>query len=153
MNKSIKQKLADLFNEQRFGVIATQGKTEPYTNLVTFLTSEDFKKIYFPTSKKSKKYENLSENSRMSILIDDRGNNPQDIKKAMAVTAVGISKENKDIKIVNAFLLKHPYLKKFVNSPNSVIIEIGIEKYIIVDRFENINTIDFLKKNDSKRKN
>jgi len=84
MEKSIKEKLSCLFKEQRFAVIATQDKLEPYTNLVTFLVREDFKKIYFPTSKNTKKYENLTSNSKISILFDNRVNKPRDIKNAIA---------------------------------------------------------------------
>jgi len=32
----LKQKIKKLLEEQRFAIIATQGKTEPYTNLVSF---------------------------------------------------------------------------------------------------------------------
>jgi len=143
MLKNTEQKLKKLFNEQRFAVIATQEKNEPYTNLVSFITEKDLKKIYFPTSKNSRKFKNLSRNSKISILIDNRKNNPKDVKNAMAVTAVGITKENNSLKILRQFLKKHPYLKKFVNSSNNIIIEIIVEKYIIVDNFQNVEIVNF----------
>jgi len=142
MKESIKEKFRNLLKNQRFAVIATQDKNEPYTNLVSFLVNNDFKKIYFPTSKKTKKYENLSANSKISMLIDNRGNKPIDIKNAIVVTAIGKSKETKEKIIINEFLKKHPYLKDFINSPNCAMIEISIEKYVIVDNFENITIFD-----------
>ena len=142
MNQTLKDTLNDLFKEQRFAVIATQINDEPYTNLVTFLIDKDFKKIYFPTSKNSKKFENISKNSKISILIDNRGNTPNDINNAMAVTALGIAKEIKSQKIYSNFLKKHPYLKNFVESSDSAMIEIKIEKYIIVDNFQNVKIIN-----------
>lgn len=138
MKYSIKKNLKNILKKQKFAVIATQNKNEPYTSLVTFLAREDFKKIYFPTSKNTKKYENLSKNSKISILIDNRENKPKDIKNAIAVTAVGKSKETKDDKIVNNFLKKHPYLKDFINSKDCIMIEINVEKYIVVDNFQNV---------------
>ena len=126
MKKSIKEKISNLLKTQRFAVIATQDKNEPYTNLVTFLASKDLKKIYFPTSKNTKKYENLSTNSKISILIDNRVNKPKDIKNAIALTAAGRSKEIKNKEIVNSFLKKHPYLRDFVYSKDCSMIEILI---------------------------
>lgn len=142
MKNSIKKILNNLLNKQRFAVIATQDKNQPYTNLVTFLASKNFEKIYFPTSKNTKKYKNLSSNSEVSILIDNRVNKPKDIKKAVAITAVGKSKETKEVEIKKNFLKKHPYLKNFINSKNCAMIEIQVEKYIIVDNFQNINILN-----------
>jgi len=142
MKELLKQKLNKLFQEQRFAVIATQGKNEPYTNLVSFLVNENLEKIYFPTSKKTQKFKNLSENSRISILIDNRGNKPTDIKNAMAVTATGLTREKQDEKIIKLFLKKHPYLEDFINSSDCAMIEISIEKYFIVDNFQNVRTVN-----------
>jgi len=142
MKESNKKKLFKMLEKQRFAVIATEGKKEPYTNLVAFLASEYFRKIYFPTSKNTRKYKNLSANSRISILFDNRGNKPNDIKKAMAVTAVGRSKETKNQEIVNLFLKKHPYMKDFVKSPDCAMIEINVDRYISVDNFQNVNVFD-----------
>ena len=142
MDKTIKNKIGNLFEEQRFAVIATQGKTEPYTNLVSFLASRDFKKIYFPTSKNTRKFKNLSEHSRISILIDNRGNKPKDIKNAMTVTAVGKTSIIKNKEILSDFLEKHPYLKNFLSSTDCAMIEIDVEKYIVVDNFQDVEVID-----------
>ena len=139
----MKEKISSLFKEQRFAVIATQGENEPYTNLVTFLADEGLKKIYFPTSKNTKKYENLSANSKISILIDNRGNRPKDIENAMTVSAVGKTCETSNEEIIDVFLRKHPYLRDFVNSSDCAMIEIDVEKYIVVDNFQNVNIINF----------
>jgi len=138
MKKSISKKFKDLLIDQRFAVIATQDENEPYTNLVSFLVSKDFKKIYFPTSRKTKKYENLSANSKISILIDNRVNKPNDIIYTIVITGIGISGEIQNKEITNKFLKKHSYLKDFVSSPDCAMIEIFIEKYILVDNFENV---------------
>lgn len=141
MNELIKQKIKKLFKEQRFAVIATQGKTEPYTNLVSFLVRRDLKKIYFPTSKNTRKFKNLSKHSRLSILIDNRDNEPVDIENAMTVTAVGETSVTENAEIIHLFLQKHPYLKEFTNSNDCRMIEIDIEKYIIVENFQEVKII------------
>jgi general stress protein 26 len=143
MKNLIKKKISNLLKEQRFAVIATQDKNEPYTNLVTFLSSKNLEKIYFPTSKKSKKYENLSANSRISILIDNRINEPKDIENAIALTAIGTSRQTRDEDTIKEFLIKHPYLKDFISSKECAMIEIEIKKYILVDNFQNVNILKF----------
>mgnify|MGYP006292093049 CR=1 FL=1 len=142
MNESQKLKILKLLMGQRFAVIATQGKTEPYTNLVSFLAGKDLKNIYFPTSKNTRKFKNLSEHSRTAILIDNRGNKPMDIENAMTVTAVGETSVINDKQINYFFLKKHPYLKEFVNSSDCAMIEIGIEKYILVEHFQEVRIIE-----------
>lgn len=141
MNELVKQKIGNLFEEQRFAVIATQGKTEPYTNLVSFLANKDLKKIYFPTSKDSRKFKNLSKHSRVSILIDNRDNEPIDIENAITVTAVGETSVIKNSEIKYLYLKKHPYLKEFTNSNDCRMIEMDIEKYIVVENFQEVRII------------
>jgi len=138
------EKISNLLKNQRFAVIATQDTNGPYTNLVSFLVDNNFKKIYFPTSRKTKKYQNLSKNSRISVLIDNRVNKPLDIKDAIVITAIGKSKGNNQKEIKNEFLKKHPYLKEFIFSNDCIIIEVSIEKFIFVDNFKNVTEYNLL---------
>jgi len=59
--------------------------------------------------------------------------------------------ENKEV--INLFIKKHPYLKDFVKLSDCVMIEIEIEKYIIVDNFQNVNILNINGNNDTKGKN
>lgn len=144
MNKNPKEILAQLLKKQKFGVIATQGDSSPYTNLVSFFSSEDLKNIFFTTSRNTKKYENILKNSRISILIDNRDNSESDIKNAIVVTAIGSAFEQERHLDIHKelFLKKHPYLSDFVDSSDSALINISVDKYILVNGFENINLIE-----------
>lgn len=142
MNESIKEKIKNLLNEQRFAVIATQDHNETYTNLVSFYAENTLNKIYFPTLKNTKKFKNLSTKSRISILFDNRGNNPQDITNAITVTAIGNTKEIHNSEIISCFLKKHPYLSDFIHSSDCILIQIDVEKFIFVDHFQNVNVIE-----------
>ena len=148
------EKLENLLQSQRFAVIATQEESIPYTNLVAFIHSKDLKQIIFATSKNTKKYNNIIKNPKISMLIDNRGNKPDDIKKTVAVTAVGIADELKhDFDFYkNFYLKKHPYLKDFINSPDTVLINFKVEKFLLVDNFQNVKVIQIYN-HDRKRKN
>lgn len=144
MKKEIKLKIIkDLLNNQRFGVIATQDKNEPYTNLVAFIHSDNLKQIILATPKNTKKYDNIIQNSRMSMLIDNRGNKPNDIKNAIVVTAIGSANEIKRNTryFIQLYLKKHPYLSDFINSKDTAIIRLKVEKYLLVNRFQNVEII------------
>ncbi len=135
--------LKNLLQNQRFGVIATQGDNEPYTSLVAFIGSEDLKQLIFATSKNTKKYNNIIKKSRMTMLIDNRGNKPIDIKNAVAVTALGSANEIKSSKkyYKQLYLKKHPYLSDFINSKDTAFIRLKVEKYLLVNRFQNVEII------------
>ena len=145
MNNQISKKiLSELLNSQRFAVIATKGIKEPYANLVSFVSTDDMENIIFATSNKTKKYENIKRNSCISVLIDNRDNTESDIKKVIVITGIGNADEIKEKKdfYKDLYLKKHPYLLDFVNSEDSVLINIKIDKYIVVNKFENVEIIE-----------
>ena len=96
------------------------------------------------TSKYSKKYRNLINNPDVSLLIDDRKNKSSDLLNATAITAIGQAFELKDnlSKIINLYINKHPKLKKFIESPESVLIDVKVDKYIFVNNFQNKNILN-----------
>lgn len=77
------------------------------------------------------------------MLIDNRGNKPDDIRKALVVTAVGTADELKqDFDFYKIFYLKkHPHLRDFINLPDTVLINLKVEKYLFVDHFQNVKVI------------
>jgi general stress protein 26 len=132
-----------ILNNQKYAVIAIKGKKYVHTNLVAFISSDDLKNIYFVTSNKSKKYENLMNNPNVSVLIDNRKNNSSDIINATAITALGVASEiNRKSDIMDLYLKKHPGLNNFVNNPDSVFIDVKVDNYIYVNKFENRNIIN-----------
>jgi len=142
--KNSKINAVNIIKNQKYAVIATQGLDELYTTLIAYYSTDDIKNIYFVTSKRSKKYRYLLNNPNVSLLIDDRKNKSSDILNATAITAIGQAFEIKYnlSKIINLYINKHPKLKKFIESPESVLIEIKVDKYIIVNNFQNKNIIN-----------
>ena len=136
-NQNSNNLISDIINNQKYAVIATKGKKYVHTNLVAFISSDDLKNIYFATSNKSKKYENLMNNPYVSILIDNRKNNSTDILNATAITVFGVASEVKNKSdIMNIYIKKHPGLKNFVNNSDTVFIEFKVKNYIYINKFE-----------------
>lgn len=133
--------ISKLLDSQNLGVLGTCGTGGPYCSLVGFSQCEDLKQIYFATTRATRKYSNLSETGKASLIVDNRGNRPEDLHETEAVTATGTTRELKGQELDTAreiHLAKHPYLTEFVNSPTSAIFAIDVEGYFLVRRFQNV---------------
>jgi nitroimidazol reductase NimA-like FMN-containing flavoprotein (pyridoxamine 5'-phosphate oxidase superfamily) len=137
----LKEFLKDLFSSQRLAVLATQSRKQPYGNLVAFMATNDLRHLLFATTRATRKYDNISKNPRIAMVVDNRSNREADFHQAAAVTATGVVKEiegpEKD-RFQKLYLAKHPYLKEFVSSPTCALLKVEVETYYIVNRFQNV---------------
>jgi nitroimidazol reductase NimA-like FMN-containing flavoprotein (pyridoxamine 5'-phosphate oxidase superfamily) len=139
--KKIENDLRGLFASQRLAVLATQEKGNPYTNLVAFSSSKNLKELFFATTRSTRKYANIEAHPRAAMLIDNRSNQVNDFRQAMAVTATGkIEEVNKKRakNILSAYLAKHPHLESFVVSPSCALLRLRVDVYYLVNRFQNV---------------
>jgi nitroimidazol reductase NimA-like FMN-containing flavoprotein (pyridoxamine 5'-phosphate oxidase superfamily) len=137
--------LRDLFTRQALAVLATLASHGPYTTLVGFVAVHDLSRIFFVTSRSTRKYAALKAMPRVSMLIDSRTNQASDFRDAVAVTALGEAREvdkEEHEDIVGLYLAKHPHLRDFVSSPTCALIQLEVEKYIVVTRFQKVMTLD-----------
>jgi len=144
MNKDlnkVKRDLKKLLQTQPLAVLATQNQGQPYASLVAFASSSDLKSIYFATTRSTRKYANLSGDSRVAMLIDNRSNKASDFRWAMAATATGTANEvdpNEKESALDLYLAKHPHLKEFVHSPTCAVCEIRVQTFFVVTRFQHV---------------
>ncbi|PLX79460.1 MAG: hypothetical protein C0616_11250 [Desulfuromonas sp.] len=141
MTDDIYNKVAELFQTQNLGVLATNLDGHPYTTLVAFAEEKNLKHLLFATSRATRKFANLGQDKSVSLLIDNRQNKADDFHEAMAVTVRGeateISVNDKPQKLT-IYLAKHPSLRNFVRSPNCALFSITVDCFIIVDHFQNV---------------
>ena len=127
------QLLADVIGKQYFAVLNSLGDGFPYSNLVSFTVTNDLKSLIFITNRNTRKYRNINENNNISLLIDNRTNQPCDVKQAIAITVIGKAHEE----IANRsssqaiFLTRHPHLQQFVYDLNNAIVLVKVSEYII----------------------
>ena len=133
--------IRDLFESQKLAVLGTQNRGQPYANLIAFAASDNLKSLYFVTARATRKYANIEADARVTVLVDNRSNQDSDFSKAAAVTATGrareISKEDQD-RMLAVYLSKHPMLKDFVQSPSCALLQVNVETYYLVRRFQNV---------------
>lgn len=146
-NSSIKQAdlaklIQKIFASESFGVLATKGHGECYTNLISFATSDDLTKIAFATPRKTRKFKMIEENKNVSILIDNRSNSEHNLNDIVAITSLGkgrVLREKDEISKWSKKLLdKHSYLDDFIKAPTSAIILVDISKYYYVTSFQKV---------------
>jgi uncharacterized pyridoxamine 5'-phosphate oxidase family protein len=125
--------LEEVLSTQYFAVLNTLGEGLPYSNLVSFAVTEDLRSLVFITNRNTRKYKNIQENGNISLLIDNRTNQPSDVSQAIAITAIGTACEEIENKISlqNIFLARHPQLTQFVDAPNNAIMLVTVREYVV----------------------
>jgi len=130
-----------LLSEQKLGALATHRHGEPWATLIAFAAADNLNLIYFATPKTTRKYSNLVNDPRCSLLIDNRENLVSDFSNSIAVTATGVIKEVDEFEkpaALQFFLNKHPYLQTFTQSPTCALICLQVNRYNLVRRFQEV---------------
>ena len=133
--------LKQLLETQLLGVLGTQYEGAPYTSLVAFTAVQGTRTLLFTTSRATRKYRNLSNDARASMLIDNRDNVPEDFADAAAATAVGRCREldgSERQRMIGLFVERHPQLAAFVAAPSSALFALDVEVYMLVRRFQHV---------------
>lgn len=140
-SEQVVRKLADT---QRLAVLCTDERGSPYASLIAFAAAPDLKTLVFATPRPTRKYSNLSENPRVSLLIDDRSNREEDFVEAAAATILGnaleVTGEERE-SCLALFLGKHPSLSSFARSPDSAVFRIEVEACHVVNRFRSASEL------------
>jgi len=139
--QEIKKQIQELFIKQKLAVLSTHHSGQPYASLVAFVGKKDLKKIFFVTSRTTRKFANLSANPRVAILINSSLNMESDFHDAVSVTALGNANEIDGIEkdeILRRYLTKHPYLEAFATSPTCAMVGVTITTYVMVKNFQQV---------------
>jgi len=140
----LKETIRGILDSQRLAVLATQGKGSPYGSLVAFAATDDLKTLLFATTRATRKYANLLNNTSVAMVIDTRTNQTADFSDAAAVTVLGEAEEVTDHerrKFLGIYLEKHPSMREFVESPTTALLRVKAKTYIMVSRFQNVQEL------------
>jgi nitroimidazol reductase NimA-like FMN-containing flavoprotein (pyridoxamine 5'-phosphate oxidase superfamily) len=140
-NKQFRKRLGELFRSQQLAALSTHNDGQPYASLVAFYADDDLKHIYFVTPRTTRKFANLSADSRVAMLVNSSTNQAADFHRAISVTAVGSAEEIEGSEmepILKQYLAKHPHLEDFVRSPTCVLVRISVKTYYLVKNFQHV---------------
>lgn len=141
LETEIQEEIRILLDSQQLAVLSTQREGQPYSSLMAFAFTSDLANIVVATGKSTRKYQNLLQESRVSLLFDNRSNSENDFHAAMAVTVLGIAQviaESEQPAYERLYLQRHPYLKNFLASPTTAFLKILVSHYVVVSRFQNV---------------
>ncbi|WP_321329878.1 pyridoxamine 5'-phosphate oxidase family protein [uncultured Ilyobacter sp.] len=146
--KDLKNLISKVSSRQLFAVLATSHENQPYTSLVAFALTKDLKNLVFITPRDTRKFQYLSENNNVSLMIDNSENQNVDISKAVGITITGKSRDSsgeEKEKLLNLFISKHPQMNEFAFSKGCAVISVDIKRYDVVERFQNVSVLEFSK--------
>lgn len=139
--KEMKEKIAGLLGSQQLAVLSTHREGQPYSSLMAFAFTADLANILVATGKSTRKHQNLVQESRVSLLIDNRSNSENDFHAAMAVTIIGKAHsiaESDRPAYAKIYLQRHPYLEKFLTSSTTAFVKISVSRYVMVSHFQDV---------------
>jgi heme iron utilization protein len=96
----VKREIRSLCAEEPFAVLATLGEGEPATSLISFVVSNDLKYLAFSTPTKTRKFDQIVANKKVSILIDNRSQQPESINMICGLTISDNARVSKDIYVI-----------------------------------------------------
>jgi heme iron utilization protein len=136
--------LRGLLSRQRLGVLATHGDSGPYASLVAFCAGDDLRRLTFVTTRATRKYQLLTAEPRVAMLVDSRSDDDVDFHKATAVTAVGPVVELEGgarDEALGRFVARHPHLTGFAGAPTSALLALDVTTYYLVRRFQTVTEL------------
>jgi hypothetical protein len=139
--QEIQRVLQQLFLSQRYAVLATDDRGQPFTSLMAFSATEDLRQLVILTERTRRKFNNLKANHRVALLIDNRENKGSDTQDAVAVTAIGDAEEADfatAADLLPHFLTRHPGLSSFAASSSCAVVTVKIKSYLLVSSFEQV---------------
>jgi nitroimidazol reductase NimA-like FMN-containing flavoprotein (pyridoxamine 5'-phosphate oxidase superfamily) len=136
--------IRDLLTTQRLAVLATQNHGQPYTHLVTVAADPEQHHVLFPTLRATRKYHNLVTDPRVALLWDTRAGARQGAEE-MALAALGTAAEVTGADrepLLQFYLARHPHLADFVHRPDCALVQVRVQRYQLVTRFQDVVELD-----------
>ncbi|HHD63415.1 MAG TPA: pyridoxamine 5'-phosphate oxidase family protein [Desulfobulbaceae bacterium] len=142
----IKQKISKLLESQQAAVLSTMEARQPYSCLVAYAVTSDLKTLIFATPKATRKFVNITADPCVSLLVDNRKNDPTDFQETSALTIQGNAYAVSGPERLNyktLYLQNQPSLQNFTDDPTTVFVKVVIDEYILVNRFQHVETLRF----------
>ncbi len=99
------------------------------------------KHVYFLTPNTTRKYENLTANPEVAVLVNDSRNQADDIYNAVSVTGTGVAHvvaKGENQAALDGYFERHSHLKAFAAAPTTAFVCITMNRYFMVNRFQNV---------------
>lgn len=128
------ERIRSLMEANGFCVLATVSGKTPHCSLMSYAVDEGFRKIYLVMNKSTKKFENLTENPAVSLLIDSRATDRGGHARALTVTGTAYVAAGEEESLIRTCLLeRHPHLSEIVDDEGVEFVVVGIRAFQLLD--------------------
>lgn len=128
----MREEIQSLLRSRRHCVLATAADNQPYCSLMLYTVNADCTRIFLCTRGNTRKYRNLEENPRVSLLIDSR-----DQPRPRALTVEGAAEtlagDLEKQQARDALAAAHPELRTFLDSPDPALICIRVKSVVFLN--------------------
>ncbi|MFP4346635.1 MAG: pyridoxamine 5'-phosphate oxidase family protein [Anaerolineales bacterium] len=144
--RTLMQRLRDLYEEQHLAVLATVGEeNQPYTSLMAFTIDEELQTLFFATYADTRKYRNLQHEADVALLVDNRQEQEGEFENALAVTIEGqvyAVKEAALHSVRELMTLRHPQMESFLNDSETRFFFVKIRRHIAVTGLGGVEVLE-----------
>jgi general stress protein 26 len=139
---TIRDSIQALLHTNAFAVLATESAGQPHTSLIAITPFDDGRRLVFATYRNTRKFTNLMQNQRVSVLVDGRcRDSTSGALAGFILSAVGRAQEIDVMacpRLLDAHLQRHPDLVAFTQTPDCVLLEIVVESYQLVRSIDDV---------------
>lgn len=139
---SIRDSIQKLLNTTDFAVLATENAGQPHTSLIAITPVDAGQRLVFATYRNTRKFTNLMQNQRVSVLMDgSRRDCPAGTATNFVLSAVGRVQEINATtrpELLGAHLERHPDLATFTQVPDCVLLEVVVQAYQVVHGIDDV---------------
>ena len=139
-----KEYIEGVLETSGFAVLATEGNGQPHASLIAITPFANFRRLIFATYRNTLKYQNLSSNNKVAVLIESGVNNMKDLKESAVLTIIGHTEEVKTEEneaAYRAHLKRHPEMDSFMLSPDCALILVIAQSFQVVYGIDDIRWI------------
>ena len=139
---STRDSIQRLLNSTGFAVLATENAGQPHTSLIAITPLDEGQRLVFATYRNTRKFTNLMQNKRVSVLMDGRARDGAcGADTGFILSAVGRVQEINaatQSQLLHAHLQKHPDMAAFMQAPDCVLLEVVVEAYQMVRGIDDV---------------
>ena len=139
---ALRDSIQTVLNATGFAVLATENVGQPHTSLIAITPLDDGQRLVFATYRNTRKFTNLMQNQRVSVLMDGRTRQgASGAATGFILSAVGRVQEINAATQphrLRAHLQKHPELAAFTQAPDCALLEVLVEAYQVVRGIDDV---------------
>jgi heme iron utilization protein len=142
--KTSRENIEDVIKLNKFAVLATESGGQPHASLIAITPFGNFGQLIFATYRNTRKYRNLSHNSKVAVLIENGDVNIKDLQGPIVLTIFGYTEEisiEDNEAAYQAHLKRHPEMESFMVSSDCALIMVVAQSYQVVSGIDDIRWV------------